>query len=44
MSAPAQKQRPPGEYDVKGHAFRDEESEPAAPPAAPGAGSPGPSW
>ncbi|MFC9604139.1 ABC transporter permease [Streptomyces niveus] len=35
MSAPAQKQRPPGEYDVKGHAFRDEESEPAAPPAAP---------
>ncbi|MFF2189809.1 ABC transporter permease [Streptomyces sp. NPDC058155] len=35
MSAPAQKQRPPGEYDVKGHAFRDEESEPVASPAAP---------
>ncbi|MCI3224262.1 ABC transporter permease [Streptomyces sp. NP-1717] len=35
MSAPAQKQRPPGEYDVKGHAFRDEESEPVAAPAAP---------
>lgn len=36
MSAPARNQRPPGEYDVKGHAFRDEESEPVAPPAAPG--------
>ncbi|WP_381798103.1 ABC transporter permease [Streptomyces niveus] len=36
MSAPAQKQRPPGEYDVKGHAFRDEESKPVAPPVAPG--------
>ncbi|MFC8826065.1 ABC transporter permease [Streptomyces sp. NPDC057137] len=35
MTSPAQKQRPPGEYDVKGHAFRDEESEPAVPPAAP---------
>ncbi|MFC8079627.1 ABC transporter permease [Streptomyces sp. NPDC057307] len=35
MSSPAQKQRPPGEYDVKGHAFRDEESEPAVPAAAP---------
>ncbi|MEV0778187.1 ABC transporter permease [Streptomyces sp. NPDC050433] len=35
MSSPAQKQRPPGEYDVKGHAFRDEESSPATPPAAP---------
>ncbi|WP_405798954.1 ABC transporter permease [Streptomyces sp. NBC_01506] len=35
MTAPAQKQRPPGEHDVKGHAFRDEESEPVAPPAAP---------
>lgn len=33
MSSPPQKQRPPGEYDVKGHAFRDEESEPATPPA-----------
>lgn len=33
MSSPAQKQRPPGEYDVKGHAFRDEESTPAEPPA-----------
>ncbi|MET9554918.1 ABC transporter permease [Streptomyces sp. NPDC006645] len=35
MSAPAQKQRLPGEYDVKGHAFRDEESAPATPAAAP---------
>ncbi|MER7663016.1 ABC transporter permease [Streptomyces sp. NPDC096193] len=28
-------ERPPGEHDVKGHAFRDEEEEPAPPPAAP---------
>ncbi|MFJ2881654.1 ABC transporter permease [Streptomyces sp. NPDC086796] len=28
------KDRPPGEHDVKGHAFRDEE-EPASPPAGP---------
>ncbi|WP_406450603.1 ABC transporter permease [Streptomyces sp. NBC_00876] len=27
--------RPPGEHDVKGHAFRDEEEEPAPPPAGP---------
>ncbi|MEU9621793.1 MULTISPECIES: ABC transporter permease [unclassified Streptomyces] len=30
------KDRPPGEYDVKGHAFRDEEEEPPPPPARPG--------
>ncbi|MYQ83977.1 ABC transporter permease [Streptomyces sp. DvalAA-43] len=29
------KDRPPGEHDVKGHAFRDEEEEPAPPPAGP---------
>ncbi|MCX4823425.1 ABC transporter permease [Streptomyces sp. NBC_01142] len=28
-------ERPPGEHDVLGHAFRDEEEEPAPPPAAP---------
>lgn len=27
--------RPPGEHDVKGHAFRDEEEEPPPPPARP---------
>ncbi|MFG2624867.1 ABC transporter permease [Streptomyces sp. NPDC048473] len=27
--------RPPGEHDVKGHAFRDEEEEPPPPPAGP---------
>ncbi|MEU8702198.1 ABC transporter permease [Streptomyces sp. NPDC048680] len=27
--------RPPGEHDVKGHAFRDEEEEPSPPPARP---------
>ncbi|MCM2413836.1 ABC transporter permease [Streptomyces sp. RKAG290] len=27
--------RPPGEHDVKGHAFRDEEEEPSQPPAGP---------
>lgn len=27
--------RPPGEHDVKGHAFRDEEAEPSPPPARP---------
>lgn len=27
--------RPPGEHDVKGHAFRDEEEEPSSPPARP---------
>ncbi|MEU1348044.1 ABC transporter permease [Streptomyces sp. NPDC005795] len=27
--------RPPGEHDVKGHAFHDEEEEPAPPPAGP---------
>lgn len=31
----APKTRPPGEHDVKGHAFRDEESEPSPPPAGP---------
>ncbi|MFD3520513.1 ABC transporter permease [Streptomyces sp. NPDC058653] len=35
MTSQVRKQRPPGEYDVKGHAFRDEESEPAPAPAAP---------
>ncbi|MFD4697195.1 ABC transporter permease [Streptomyces niveus] len=35
MSSPVRKQRPPGEHDVKGHAFRDEESALAAPPAPP---------
>ncbi|MFI6085878.1 ABC transporter permease [Streptomyces sp. NPDC051217] len=35
MTSPARNQRPPGEYDVKGHAFRDEESRPAPPPPAP---------
>ncbi|MFD3487347.1 ABC transporter permease [Streptomyces sp. NPDC058665] len=35
MTSPARSRRPPGEHDVKGHAFRDEESEPAPPPAAP---------
>ncbi|MFD6332721.1 ABC transporter permease [Streptomyces niveus] len=35
MSSPVRKERPPGEYDVKGHAFRDEESALAAPPALP---------
>ncbi|MFB7558127.1 ABC transporter permease [Streptomyces brevispora] len=35
--APASgRDRPPGEHDVKGHAFRDEEEEPAPPPARPG--------
>lgn len=35
-SAPdAERDRPPGEHDVKGKAFRDEESEPPAPPARP---------
>lgn len=29
------KARPPGEHDVKGHAFRDEEAEPPPPPARP---------
>ncbi|MFJ6011860.1 ABC transporter permease [Streptomyces sp. NPDC092952] len=29
------KDRPPGEHDVKGHAFRDEEEEPAPPQAGP---------
>ncbi|MCX4847723.1 ABC transporter permease [Streptomyces sp. NBC_00893] len=29
------KDRPPGEHDVKGHAFRDEEEEPAPPPTGP---------
>ncbi|MGW2084849.1 ABC transporter permease [Streptomyces sp. NPDC001880] len=29
------KDRPAGEHDVKGHAFRDEEEEPAPPPAGP---------
>ncbi|MET9669500.1 ABC transporter permease [Streptomyces sp. NPDC006475] len=28
-------ERPPGEHDVRGHAFRDEEEEPAPPPAPP---------
>ncbi|WP_299527919.1 ABC transporter permease [uncultured Streptomyces sp.] len=27
--------RPPGEHDVRGHAFHDEETEPSPPPAAP---------
>lgn len=31
----ASPERPPGEHDVKGHAFRDEEEEPAPPPQAP---------
>ncbi|MEV8402445.1 ABC transporter permease [Streptomyces niveus] len=35
MTSPVRKERPPGEYDVKGHAFRDEESALAAPPAPP---------
>ncbi|MET4921621.1 ABC transporter permease [Streptomyces sp. PSRA5] len=34
MTAPAQKMRPPGEYDVKGHAFRDEESQSPTPSPA----------
>lgn len=38
------KDRPPGEHDVKGHAFRDEEEEPAPPPPVRRAGSPGASW
>ncbi|MFF9349919.1 ABC transporter permease [Streptomyces sp. NPDC014734] len=29
------KDRPPGEHDVKGHAFRDEEEQPPPPPAKP---------
>ncbi|MFF9072217.1 ABC transporter permease [Streptomyces sp. NPDC014872] len=29
------KDRPPGEHDVKGHAFRDEEEEPPPPPSKP---------
>ncbi|AXE78168.1 permease [Streptomyces atratus] len=34
--APASdKDRPPGEHDVMGHAFRDEEEEPPPPPAGP---------
>lgn len=34
--APASdKDRPPGEHDVMGHAFRDEEEEPPPPPVAP---------
>ncbi|MFJ6634182.1 ABC transporter permease [Streptomyces sp. NPDC091376] len=32
----ASPERPPGEHDVKGHAFRDEEEEPAPPPRVPG--------
>ncbi|MCX4508787.1 ABC transporter permease [Streptomyces sp. NBC_01619] len=31
----ASPERPPGEHDVKGHAFRDEEEEPAPPPRVP---------
>ncbi|MFE6975741.1 ABC transporter permease [Streptomyces sp. NPDC057682] len=31
----ADRDRPPGEHDVKGHAFRDEEEEPVASPAGP---------
>ncbi|WP_423247041.1 ABC transporter permease [Streptomyces pratisoli] len=31
----ASPERPPGEHDVKGHAFRDEEEEPAPPPQVP---------
>ncbi|MFI2112915.1 ABC transporter permease [Streptomyces rubiginosohelvolus] len=32
---PAAPARPPGEHDVKGHAFHDEESDPSPAPAAP---------
>ncbi|MFD3606539.1 ABC transporter permease [Streptomyces atroolivaceus] len=33
--APPKGERPPGEHDVGGHAFRDEEAEPSPPPSGP---------